>query len=73
VLRATARFIYVRLHGPDPQQIHLGLYPDADLHWWADRIGGWTTQDRDVFAYFNNDVHGYAVQNAMRLKELVGA
>jgi uncharacterized protein YecE (DUF72 family) len=73
VLRATARFVYVRLHGPDPHQIHLGEYSDADLHWWADRIYEWTAQDRDVFAYFNNDVHGYAVRNAARLKELVGA
>jgi uncharacterized protein YecE (DUF72 family) len=73
VLRATAPFVYVRLHGPDPHQIHLGEYSDADLHWWADRIYEWTAQDRDVYAYFNNDVHGYAVRNAARLKELVGA
>jgi uncharacterized protein YecE (DUF72 family) len=73
VLRATAGFVYVRLHGPDRHQIHLGRYSDADLHWWADRISEWTSQDRDVFTYFNNDEQGYAVQNASRLKELVGA
>jgi uncharacterized protein YecE (DUF72 family) len=73
VLRATAGFVYVRLHGTDPHEIHLGLYADADLHWWAGRISEWTAQDRDVYAYFNNDEQGYAVQNASWLKDLVGA
>jgi uncharacterized protein YecE (DUF72 family) len=73
VLRATADFVYVRLHGPDREHLYAGSYSEADLRWWADRIGEWQTQGRDVYAYFNNDGHGHAVRNAMRLKELVGA
>ena len=73
VLRATAPFVYVRLHGPDPQHLYAGSYSDADLRWWADRIGEWAAQGRDVFAYFNNDGHGHAVRNALRLREFVGA
>jgi len=30
------------------------------------------TDGRDVFAYFNNDAQGYAVQNAAELKYYVG-
>jgi uncharacterized protein YecE (DUF72 family) len=73
VLRATADFVYVRLHGPDPQHLYAGSYTDADLRWWADRVGEWRAQGRDVFAYFNNDGYGHAVRNALRLKELTGA
>lgn len=72
VLRATADFVYVRLHGPDTEALYAGSYPDDDLRWWAQRIREWHGQGRDVFAYFNNDGHGYAVRNAARLKALLG-
>ena len=72
VLRATAPFVYIRLHGPDTEHLYAGSYPDDDLRWWAERIGEWGKQKRDVFAYFNNDGHGHAVRNALRLRELVG-
>jgi uncharacterized protein YecE (DUF72 family) len=72
VLRATAPFVYVRLHGPDPAHLYAGSYPDADLRWWADRVGEWTAQGRDVYAYFNNDGYGHAVRNAETLRALLG-
>ncbi|MDG3008061.1 DUF72 domain-containing protein [Paludisphaera mucosa] len=71
VLRATADLVYVRLHGPDHQRLYAGSYAEVDLRWWADRIGEWRNQKRDVFVYFNNDGHGHAVRNALRLRELV--
>jgi uncharacterized protein YecE (DUF72 family) len=73
VPRATADFVYVRLHGPDREHLYAGSYPEADLRWWAERIGEWRAEGRDVFAYFNNDGFGHAVRNALRIKELVGA
>jgi uncharacterized protein YecE (DUF72 family) len=72
VLRATAPFVYVRLHGPDPTHLYAGSYPDGDLRWWADRIGEWAAQGRDVYAYFNNDGFGHAVRNAETLRALIG-
>jgi uncharacterized protein YecE (DUF72 family) len=72
ILRATTDFVYVRLHGPDPQHLYGGSYSDDDLRWWADRIGEWRRQGREVYAYFNNDGHGNAVRNAETLKWLVG-
>jgi uncharacterized protein YecE (DUF72 family) len=71
VLRATAPFVYVRLHGPDDAHLYAGSYPDADLRWWADRIGEWARDGRDVYAYFNNDGHGHAVRNAQTLRALI--
>ena len=72
VLRATAPFVYVRLHGPDRDHLYAGSYPDGDLRWWADRMGEWRAQGREVFAYFNNDGYGHAVRDAEALRRLVG-
>ncbi len=73
ILRATADFVYVRLHGPDPGSLYAGSYSDGDLHWWADRINEWTSGGRSVYAYFNNDGFGHAVRNATTLRAFVGA
>lgn len=73
VLRATARFVYVRLHGPHGHHLYAGSYSDADLHWWADRIREWESQGRDVLVYFNNDGEGNAVRNAETLEGILGA
>jgi uncharacterized protein YecE (DUF72 family) len=72
LLRATAPFVYVRLHGPDHQHLYGGSYSQDDLRWWADRIAEWRAQGRDVFAYFNNDGSGHAVRNAEALRGMLG-
>jgi len=72
VLRATAPFVYVRLHGPDHNHLYGGSYSESDLRWWADRIREWDGDGRDVHAYFNNDGHGNAVRNAESLRGLLG-
>ena len=71
ILRATAPFVYVRLHGPG-DQLYSGAYSDADLWWWAARIQEWAEAGQDVFAYFNNDHDGHAVRNAATLRHLLG-
>jgi uncharacterized protein YecE (DUF72 family) len=71
VLRATASFVYVRLHGPSREHLYAGSYPDTDLAWWADRIHEWESSGREVYAYFNNDGDGNAVRDARRLRELL--
>ncbi|TFB90778.1 DUF72 domain-containing protein [Cryobacterium algoricola] len=72
VLRATASFVYVRMHGPDHEHLYGGSYSEADLDWWADRIRDWQRTGRDVFVYFNNDGGGNAVRNASSLAERFG-
>jgi uncharacterized protein YecE (DUF72 family) len=71
VLRATAPFVYVRLHGPSAEHLYAGSYSEDDLRWWADRVREWLDQGRDVWAYFNNDGAGHAVRNAQRLRQLL--
>lgn len=71
LLRATAPFVYVRLHGPNTDYLYAGSYSDDDLRWWADRMREWAAQGRDVYAYFNNDGEGNAVRNAETLKGML--
>jgi uncharacterized protein YecE (DUF72 family) len=71
VLRATAPFVYVRMHGPD-HDLYGGSYSDDDLRWWADRIREWESGGRDVLVYFNNDGGGNAVRNARTLRWILG-
>ncbi|GAB2766484.1 DUF72 domain-containing protein [Rhabdobacter roseus] len=72
ILRATAAFVYVRLHGPDTDWLYGGSYSDQDLRWWADRLREWEQAGKEVFVYFNNDGGGNAVRNAWTLRTLVG-
>ena len=71
VLRATASFVYVRLHGPDSDHLYGGSYADDDLRWWADRVREWDGAGKDVFVYFNNDGGGNAVRNADTLRHML--
>lgn len=68
----TAPFAYLRFHGPGRKKYH-GRYPSEHLRRWADRIAGFRSRGLEVYAYFNNDVRGYAVTNARELRELLDA
>jgi uncharacterized protein YecE (DUF72 family) len=72
VLRATAPFVYIRMHGPDHHHLYGGSYSEQDLHWWADRITEWEAAGKEVFIYFNNDGGGNAVRNAHTLRSFLG-
>lgn len=64
VERDTADFRYVRLHGDT--QLYTSGYGDAALDGWADRIRTWI-EAGDVYCYFDNDAHGHAPHDAVRL------
>lgn len=72
VLRATAPFVYIRMHGPDHQHLYGGSYSEQDLRWWAERIVEWEAAGKEVFVYFNNDGGGNAVRNAHTLRSFLG-
>ena len=72
VLRATAPFVYVRMHGPDQHHLYGGSYSDDDMRWWSDRLLEWEASGKDAFVYFNNDGGGHAVHNAATLQRMLG-
>jgi uncharacterized protein YecE (DUF72 family) len=64
----TADWTFLRFHYGSRGRN--GNYSERELEKWAERIEG--LRDRaDVYAYFNNDWEGFAVRNALRLKELL--
>lgn len=67
---ATADWTYFRFHGPAAAR-YAGRYPPQSLRAAADRILGHLSAGRDVYAYFNNDIAGHAVLNAMDLRRFV--
>lgn len=69
--RATTDVVYVRMHGPDPGAPYACSYRDEDLRRWAGLIADWDGDGRDVWVYFNNDLGGHAVRNALFLRGLL--
>ena len=65
--RITADWTYVRFHGDH----YSSSYSRHSLQQQAQWIKRQLAEGKDVFAYFNNDAEGYAVQNAADLKRYV--
>lgn len=65
----TGDVIYLRFHG----ERYSGLYGDDTLRDYADRL--YTLAGKNgisrVYVYFNNDIGGYALTNALRMRELL--
>ena len=64
----TADWTFVRFHYG--HRGRNGNYSESELREWAARISAWR-EDRDVYAYFNNDWSEYAPRNALTLKRLL--
>lgn len=64
----TTPYIYMRFHGPT--ELYASKYGERELAAAADKIQEWL-QHRDVYVYFNNDMHGFGVENAFRLREML--
>ncbi|HEY6963180.1 MAG TPA: DUF72 domain-containing protein [Gaiellaceae bacterium] len=65
----TADFAFVRFHGGTHGAN--GNYSHAELDAWVERFALWS-REVDVWAYFNNDWEGYAIENALYVKERLG-
>ena len=61
---------YVRFHGSSGK--YVGRYPDGMLEEWHAWMRDQAAAGRRVFAYFNNDIHGHAIEDALALKRLAG-
>jgi uncharacterized protein YecE (DUF72 family) len=71
-LPATASFAYLRRHGPEAEWgLYAGCYGKTSLRKDARRIRDWLEQGKGVYVYFNNDAEGWAVRNALELKEIL--
>ena len=66
---ASGRTAYVRFHGSGGR--YSGRYSDEALLGWADWLVQQVGQGRSAWAYFNNDIHGHAIEDARTLKSMV--
>ena len=66
----TAGWTFLRFHYGEGGR--KGNYGERELAGWARRIARWR-REGDVYAYFNNDWGGFAVENGLWLKERLGA
>lgn len=65
----TAPFTYIRMHrGQEPG----GGFTDDELQSLAGQIRALRSADKEVYVYFNNDWSGYAIRDAVKLRELLG-
>ncbi|MFL6763681.1 MAG: DUF72 domain-containing protein [Sphingomicrobium sp.] len=66
---AVGPIAYVRFHGG--QGKYWGRYSDEGLLSWADWIVNEARGGRPAWCYFNNDIHGHAIDDARTLKSIV--
>jgi uncharacterized protein YecE (DUF72 family) len=66
----TAENIYVRFHGPE--QLYASGYSEEQLKVFAEKFLDWERQGHTVWAYFNNDIHGFAPKDALNFARLLG-
>ncbi len=63
-VRLTADWTYVRFHyGGDD-----GKFAPHELAEWAEVFRDFQRQDAEIWTFFNNDWHGYAIENAVSLR-----
>lgn len=67
-LRTTCDYSYVRMHSGGEETE--GNYTDEHLAVWAGRVREMLKRG-DVYVYFNNDYRGYAVRNAIGLRQML--
>jgi len=70
-LVATSDFAYVRFHGSEG--LYCSCYSDEGLSQWAQRIARLGQDIKAVYIYFNNDAEGFAIKNAVTLRDLLNS
>lgn len=67
-VEVTTDWIYLRFHGHN----YSSSYSEEQLESIAANVRKYKDEDKDVFVYFNNDIGGHAIRNAITLKEKLG-
>ena len=67
---ASGPIAYLRFHGGVGK--YWGRYSDETLLGWTDWIVDQARGGRDVWCYFNNDIDGHAIHDALTLRAMVG-
>jgi uncharacterized protein YecE (DUF72 family) len=66
---ATGPAAYVRFHGGTGT--YRGRYEEGTLLGWSQWLAAQARSGRDAWAYFNNDIGGAAIEDALTLRSMV--
>ena len=67
---ATTDYAYIRFHGSD--SLYSSRYTDKEMADWAKKIKRLAKNLESVYIHFNNDIAGYALENAEMIREYLG-
>lgn len=66
---STTDFAYIRFHGHDG--LYAGCYSDMELADWSDKLQKQFSELKRLYIYFNNDIGGFAIKNALTLRKYI--
>jgi uncharacterized protein YecE (DUF72 family) len=68
----TANFAYFRWHGHGDRPWFNYRYKKEELEPWVPKLRQTASKVNQVYGYFNNHFHGYAVENCLQVLEMLG-
>lgn len=71
-VHVTADFAYIRWHGKGDRPWYDYHYTEKELENWAPKVEAVQSEVKTTYGYFNNHFHGYAVENALSILQMLG-
>ena len=71
-VHVTADFAYVRWHGHGQRPWYDYHYNEKELEDWVPKVKEIESNVKTTYGFFNNHFHGYAVENALRILQMLG-
>ncbi|MDA4127170.1 MAG: DUF72 domain-containing protein, partial [Thaumarchaeota archaeon] len=68
----TADFAFIRWHGHGTRPWYNYRYSEKELQKWAPKVKEVTTRAKVTYGYFNNHFSGFAVENSLRMMDILG-
>jgi len=68
----TSDFAFIRWHGRGSRPWYNYRYGENELTPWAPRVKEVAKKVKRVFGYFNNHFHGFAIENSLRMLQMLG-
>ncbi|NWG08812.1 MAG: DUF72 domain-containing protein [Nitrososphaerales archaeon] len=69
----TADFSFLRWHGKGRRPWYNYWYRKEELEPWIPKLKDISNNVKEVYGYFNNHFHGYAIQNCLQTMEMLGS
>ncbi len=70
-VHVTADFAYLRWHGRGQRPWYDYHYSEEELEKWVPKVREVQASVKTLYGYFNNHFHGYAVENCLRIMQML--